>query len=235
MKKTGKHKTYVALPVYREVLPQTVVSLLTLANQFEKIEFGVFVGAYIEHARNNLVELARDVKGVDRILFVDGDVSFTMEDYVNLHKALNKDPGMGAVCGMYSSHKDSKKLIVGWMNDDGSMPLEAENQKRGWEAIASGDVVEVDKAGAGFMMVDMKVFDKIDPVWFATIVEAGHFWGEDTYFLQLLKKNGYRPSIHGGVVVTHTGPTDHRPEINDDSKMLREILDRTIEQAEVSN
>ncbi|MHC4145713.1 MAG: hypothetical protein ACYSUD_13150 [Planctomycetota bacterium] len=237
-KKKGKHKTYIGLPVYREVLPQTVVSLLSVSQRFDNIDFGVYAGCYIEHARNNLAELARR-ENADRILFVDGDVSFTLDDYVDMHRAMNESPDSGAICGMYSSHKDSEKLIVGFMHDDGSMLMEAECQKRGWEAIENKSLVPVDKAGAGFMMVDMKVFDKIDPPWFNTITEAGRFWGEDTYFLQLLKHNGYSPKINGGVVVTHTGPTPHKPEVGDHSAKLLELYDCAIEthkqQNEVSN
>jgi hypothetical protein len=227
-------KTYVGLPVYREVLPQTMVSLLSICQLFDNTDFAVIDGCYIENARNTLAEMGRRQE-FDRMLFVDSDISFTIDDYLELHKALDDDPQSGAMCGMYSSHKNSDKLIVGFFDEDGGMPLEAECQERGWQAIESGDPIPVDKAGAGFMLVDMGVFEKIPPPWFNTITEAGRFWGEDTYFLQLLKQHGYVPKIHGGVVVTHTGPTPHKPELTDKTEELRKIYRLATSQNETSN
>jgi hypothetical protein len=208
-------KTFVALPLYRIVEPETCVSLLNLSQMFGPglVTFGTKQGAYIEHARNELCQ--RAVKaGADRVLFVDGDVSFDIEDYTRLQEQLDKDPGMGMVSGMYSGHKDGDWLIIGWMNEDGSMWLEDDCQLRGREMIRDKSVESVDKCGAGFMLINREVFEKIPPLWFATMAEAGEFWGEDTYFIQLLKQNGFRPSVDGGVVVSHTGPTPHKPEYN---------------------
>ena len=226
-------KTYIALPVYREVLPQTMVSLLSICQLFCNTDFAVIDGAYIENARNTLAEMGRRQE-FDGLLFVDSDISFTVDNYIDIHKALDDDPQAGAMCGMYSGHKNSNKLIVGFFSENGDALLEAECQERGWQAIESGEPVPVDKAGAGFMLVDMDVFEKIPPPWFNTITEAGRFYGEDTYFLQLLKHNGYTPKIHGGVVVTHTGPTPHKPELTDDTENLRAIYKLAVSQNETS-
>ena len=208
-------KTFVALPIYRAMEPETIVSLLDLSQMLGPglVTFGTLQGAYIEHARNDLAH--RAVKAdAGRVLFVDADISFEYEDYVRLQEKLDADPGMGMVCGMYSGHKDTDFLIVGWMAEDGHMWLEDDCQLRGLEMIRDKSVEEVDKAGAGFMLVNREVFEKIPPLWFATMAEAGDFWGEDLYFIQLLKQHGFRPSMDGGVVVTHTGPTPHRPVID---------------------
>jgi hypothetical protein len=184
------------------------------------ITFGTKQGAYIEHARNELCHMAIQA-GADRVLFVDGDVGFTVEDYVRLQEQLDKDPGMGMVSGMYSGHADEDWLIIGWMYEDGSMWLEDDCQLRGREMIRDKRVEQIDKCGAGFMLIDRPVLDKIPPLWFATMAEAGEFWGEDTYFIQLLKQHGYRPSVDGGVVVSHTGPTRHLPRY--DAHMEKQI------------
>ena len=232
----GTHlpKTYVGIPVYREVLPQTLVSLLGVCQAFGNTDFAVIDGCYIEHARNTLAEMGRQ-NGFERLLFVDSDISFTNDDYIKIQKALNDDPQAGAMCGMYSGHKSTDKLIVGFFDENGNTILEAECQERGWQAIEKGEPVPVDKAGAGFMLVDMSVFEKIPPPWFNTITEAGRFWGEDTYFLQLLKHHGYVPKIHGGIVVTHTGPTPHKPEVTDKVERDREVYRYVMEQKEKAN
>ena len=217
-------RTFVALPLYRTIQPETFVSCLNLSQVYgpERVTFGTREGAYIEHARNELVMEAKK-SGADRVLFVDGDMGFTCDDYARLHEQLDKDPGLGMISGMYSGHADGDWLIVGWMEPDGSMWLEDDCQLRGREMIRDKSVEVVDKCGAGFMLIDMGVFEKIPPLWFATMAEAGEFWGEDTYFIQLLKQNGYRPSVDGGVVVSHTGPTKHLPEYN-------KFMEKQIEQ-----
>ncbi|MHC4073411.1 MAG: hypothetical protein ACYTGS_15480 [Planctomycetota bacterium] len=120
---------------------------------------------------------------------------------------------------------------------------EHDNQLKGWGHVENGDIVEVDKAGTGFMLIDTEVFKKIPPLWFATMAEAGDFWGEDTYFLQLLKHHGYRPSCDFGVMVEHIGPTPHRPDILSDQtkkqialyKEQKENFERIQSDNETSN
>jgi hypothetical protein len=197
---------YVGVPAYRMVNPETATSLLKLVGDYPgAIGFEVLSGCYIEHARNNIAKMAQDA-GADRLLFVDSDMQFKYEDFIRLSDDLDKDPGMGAVCGIYVGWGGANRLICGWMDEEGDLGMEYDQQIKGWEHVENGDIVEVDKAGTGFMLIDMDVFEKIPPVWFATMVEAGSFWGEDTYFIHLLKHHGYRPSCDFRVRVKHVGP-----------------------------
>jgi len=200
-------KLYVGVPAYRMVNPETVTSLLNLVGEYPgAVGFEVLSGCYIEHARNNIAKMALD-SGADLLLFVDADMQFDYVDFLKLHEELEKDPGMGAVCGIYVGWGGKNRLICGWEDEDGSLGMEHDQQIRGWEHVKNGDLVPVDKAGTGFMLIDMRVFKKIPPIWFTTMVEAGSFWGEDTYFLHLLKHNGYRPSCDFSVRIKHVGPT----------------------------
>lgn len=204
---------HIGIPAYREVNANTVTSVINLQSSYKgKIGVQVLSGCYIEFARNEIAENACNL-GAERLLFVDADMAFTLDDFAKLSADLDRDPGMGAVCGIYMGWGGKENLICGWWEDGMDVPvLERDNQLRGWEHIKNKEIVEIDKAGTGFMLINTEVFKKIPPLWFATMAEAGAFWGEDTYFIQLLKKHGYRPSCDFGVCVTHIGPTPHTPK-----------------------
>jgi hypothetical protein len=212
---------YVGVPSYRYIESSTTASLLGLQGAYDgPIGFELPTGCYIEHARNNIAKNAAD-NGTDLLLFVDSDIAFEVDDFVRLYRDLEENPQMGAVCGIYTDWQGRHQLICGWLEDNGEFGYEFDNQKRAWEHVEKGDIVPVDKAGTGFMLIDVDVFRKIPPFWFATMVEAGHFWGEDTYFLHLLKHHGYSPSCDFGVKVTHTGPTRHKPDL--DYKPIKDL------------
>jgi hypothetical protein len=208
-------KVLVGVPVYRDITQRTVISLLQLSQRFQNIDFHIQSGCYIEHSRNSIANLAVQ-RGYDRLLFVDGDVSFGTKDYSRLVMALDEDPEMGMVCGIYSTWSGDNLIVAGWMNDDGSMWLEADCQKYAKDLIRKQEVHPIDKAGAGFMLIDVDVFRKIPPLWFMNMTEMGELAGEDFYFIQLLKHNGYKPSGHFGVVCGHTGPTVHFPNLDEE-------------------
>ncbi|MHC4363764.1 MAG: hypothetical protein ACYSTZ_13145 [Planctomycetota bacterium] len=235
---------HVGIPAYREVNANTVTSLINLQATYKgKIGVQILSGCYIEHARNEIANKAVSM-GAKRLLFVDADIAFSIDDFVRLSRDLDRDPGMGAVCGIYVGWGGGNGLICGWWpNGMDNTAYEHDNQLKGWGHVENGDIVEVDKAGTGFMLIDTEVFKKIPPLWFATMAEAGDFWGEDTYFLQLLKHHGYRPSCDFGVMVEHIGPTPHRPDILSDQtkkqialyKEQKENFERIQSDNETSN
>jgi hypothetical protein len=215
---------HIGVPAYREVNANTVTSITNLQTTYAgKNSLQILSGCYIEHARNEIANNAVEL-GADRLLFVDADIAFELDDFVRLSNTLDKNPDMGAVFGIYVGWGGKNNLIVGWWDEGMDTNVwEHDNQIRAWEHVKNGDVVEVDKAGTGFCLINTEVFKKIPPLWFATMAEAGGFWGEDTYFIQLLKKNGYRPSCDFGVKVSHIGPTSHIPDI--DSEVTKKQIE----------
>lgn len=120
----GKKSIMIATPCYGGLLHNTYVNsvLLVLFNERVRQKFNImttFMGndALIQRARQECVKTAMD-EGADKILFVDADISFTPEDFMNV-----VDTNLPVVGGTYR-----KKCAEPVLNFN--LPAEVEMQIR---------------------------------------------------------------------------------------------------------
>jgi len=67
----------------------------------------------------------------------------------------------------------------------------------------SGNLIEVDATGTGCLLINMSVFDKLEPPWFKFDVHNGRPVGEDFYFCNKVCEAGCRIFIDTSVEVGH--------------------------------
>jgi len=124
------------------------------------------MGTYVGEVRNSLINdgvsrmmFQKPVQGFDAFLFIDSDISFTLNDVLSLIK--HDKP---IVFGSYPRSWDESVLECGWFDEKtgfigGRYGIDKEGfQKVGW-------------AGAGFCLVKSSVFEKLTYPWYRHILK----------------------------------------------------------------
>jgi glycosyltransferase involved in cell wall biosynthesis len=208
------------MAVYDSVHPETMGSVFSIG------KYGVLdmaVGTYIERARNDIAKRAVENDN-EYLLFVDADMVFEVEDLFKLKDAMDADPKIGAVAGLYVYRDSTVKPVAHWIEDDmwqsGMYVL-----NRTLKNMEEGVVDDVDVFGTGFMLIRTEALKSFGDPYFKTKVDDsnGTFWGEDALLAKRLKDNGWRACIHFGVQVGHIGRAAFYP---------KELLNIDIPEAE---
>jgi hypothetical protein len=203
--------------------------LLVLANE-----------SLIQRARNMLVYRALSDRSTTHIMFIDADVGFQHTDVVELLK-LQAELGLDVVCGAYSrkaiewdrvraaalagrpdlDRYASSTFVLGM---DGQLDVERVRHER---------VVEIQRAGTGFMLIRREVFEKLArseqvrsfrcdsvflgqsmarsgeevPAYFDVTVhpENGQLLSEDFFFCDAWRRLGGRIHVAPWVRLSHYG------------------------------
>lgn len=153
-------------------------------------------------ARDTLVNSALKTD-CDYIFFMDCDHVFESPTDPNialntLYQCINKDPNSKSgkiVSGLYRAKQSIGFNYAMWMraNEKGFSPIQSWN----------GNWINVDVAGMGCCLIDMKVFRSIPKPWFYW--ELSGDMSEDFYFFELAKKHGYDLHIFTDVKLSHLG------------------------------
>ena len=136
--------------------------------------------------RNEAVLRAQAEK-MDYILYVDSD-SVVRQDF--LLRLLARDTDI--ISGCYHAKQPPHGAIFYRYDEDGV--------GQSVESYPEDCKYEVDYAGCGFMLIKMKVFDKIELPYFL-MAEMG----EDEYFCLKAKQAGFRVYVDTAVQVGHDG------------------------------
>jgi len=135
-----------------------------------------YQSALVEVSRNELIESARKLDA-DKVLFLDSDMTFPDTLLVDL-LATNKD----IVCCDALRKCPPFKTVV---NDAEGNEIDHEN--------CEFDLVELMGASTAAMLVDMKVFDRIDrPYFHVAWKDDNTFQGEDYYFSDKVRTKGFK-------------------------------------------
>ncbi len=150
-------KLFVALPIYRDVDPYFMRSVVALAAGFEKLGFHVVVcpsngDSLINRARNGLTTqfLRSDCT---HMLFIDCDLVFSLD---HLDRIMSHDVDL--VGGIYTKKQEGPVCIVANKLDE---PVQQE-----------GDLMPVKYIGTGFMCISRNVFERMiekfgEDMWYA--------------------------------------------------------------------
>ena len=166
----------------------------------------------IPRARNNLAGKFLHNTNATHLMFIDSDIRFNPTDIIKLLTA-DKD----ICCGAYPVKQMPPQLVI---NDLTNGELE-------------GDLVEVNTAGTGFMLIKRDVFNKMidnfpktkysdnvglgaqyNPYLYALfdtdISEEGYYLSEDWTFCLRWRSIGGKVWIHKGIDLGHVGTYEYR-------------------------
>ncbi|MDR7528639.1 MAG: glycosyltransferase family A protein [Armatimonadota bacterium] len=129
-------------------------------------------------ARNRLLETALS-HGMSYLLFLDDDVLFPDVAALRLWTLMQLHPEAAAITGVYTTKFQPAEPMLYLGTGDGAY----------WD-WALGDLIHVESAGAGCVLVDLTKVKQVEPPWFVDEIstgEAGHqHVGHDRYFFQRL-------------------------------------------------
>lgn len=189
---TENKLVFLGIPALASVATHTMMSVISAANFIKcRSMLHTQVGCYVDNARDKIVEDAKQ-RGATHLMFIDSDMEFPPEA---IQKLL--DYNLDIVAGLYPRRQypyrptinriNSKKLII-----PSSFPYDR--------------LFEVDAAGTGFMLIDMKVFAKLgEPPYF----KIQNFYGkpirDDVFFCISARKKGFKVWVDPTMTIGHVG------------------------------
>lgn len=162
-------------------------------------------GTYIQRTRNEIAYRVRQMEMGERpthILWVDADMTFHEGALLRL-----LDWEVPIVGGLYRGRSEVGNPIVGRKNDRGiweTTKLYADLHA----ALANEEYLyeKIDHVGTGFMLVDIRVFDRLERPWFRVVDDdVDNELGEDAYFCAQAKAAGIEVAVDLGCQCGHIG------------------------------
>ena len=173
-------RVVIAIPLASSLIYwQVVAGILSLEKPAET-DLMVFQGALVDRARNQLVEqmLTHPIEPT-HIFFMDGDILPARDTLTRLLVA--QEP---IISGVYRKRTPPHE----------PMAFRFHGTKKILKPIATTlkKKTEVDVVGAGCLLIERQVFEKIKGPWFTSEwTQAGHL-SEDFSFCQKAKKSGFK-------------------------------------------
>lgn len=195
-------KITLAICTNRLVQPKTLQSLLEMVAYSKELDFHILVAnrGYTTGENRNYCVVQAQKNGSGYLLFVDDDMilpEYTLESLLE-HKVDVVGVNSYSRCLPLSS-------TVGLMDKDGKYMHP--DKHTAWEMRIPSSLFEAYFVGAGVMLIDMKVFNKIDKPYFAfTADENGMILnGEDGYFCDQVRKSGMKVWCDPEIEIGHIG------------------------------
>lgn len=214
MGKLGEMKKItLAICTNRGVRPKTVQSLLDLVNYAKDVEFQILVaerGYTVGENRNYCVVQAQK-NGSEYLFFVDDDMTFPKETLERLLANGKEVIGVNSYsrCLPLSS-------TVGLMDEKGEYK---HPERHPAFAMKIPEVpFQAFFVGAGVMLIDMKVFEKIKKPYFEFVMgkDGQIVHGEDGSFCEKFKKAGGEIWCDPTIEIGHLGEFEFKKEVNND-------------------
>lgn len=216
----------ISTPAYSGVIYTDYLnSIIRLLNNPTKdVSFDVLTinnESLISRARNKLANICLNIKGVDKVFFIDGDIGFTREEFLSLVTSDKKVIGGSTPLKGFSA---TGEFVLNFVHPD--FPNRSPNDLAAMELYYNSPVVPVKYLGNAFLSIDISVFrelaDKCNSYtapngqvyyeFFRTGVFDGEDLSEDYYFCKLCKDNGIQPYLHTKVLTSHTGTHRWNPK-----------------------
>lgn len=194
-------KILVGVPTGSSIMTRTAQSLLQWQSQRIFPSNLVFKQeTVLEKARNELVWQAVEM-GATHLMCIDSDMVFK-PDAIDTLVSRNKD----IIGGVYYGRMMPKRMVF---RIEDEMPQEIDISKE-------EDVFEVDFVATGFLLINMRVFTKMEPPFFKmhwTPEDFGikkrpfpqNFMGEDAYFCLSAKQKGFSVWADQTIPLGHVG------------------------------
>lgn len=200
-------KITLAICTNRDIKARTLQSLLELVD-YGKFDFHILVaqrGYTIAENRNYCVVQA-EKNGSDYLFFIDDDMTFLPDTLESMlaHKVDVVGVNSYSRCLPLSS-------TVGLIKEGKYMHPD---KHTAWEMKIPSELFKCFFVGAGIMLIDMKVFDKIEKPYFEFIYGKNGMvlHGEDGTFCEKVKKAGMDIYCDGSIEVGHLGEYEYKKE-----------------------
>ena len=144
----------------------------------------------IADARNSLVEQAMQ-EGASHLLMMDTDQIYPTDTLEKL-LAHNVD-----VCGVRVHSRWPPFAPVFYRGSLGAYQYVEDDE------MYSGNLVEIDATGTGCLLVNMAIFDKLEPPWFKFSMIRERPVGEDIYFCHIVREAGFHIYVDTSIEVGH--------------------------------
>jgi len=186
----NKLKITVGIPTNRGVKAKTIFSLLEMVVFSKHIFHFVIATEGYTIAENRAYITTQALKNKsDYLLFCDDDMVFPPD---TLERLL--------------AHK---KDVIGVASHSRCLPLKTTVQLLDGTVSAEfpKELLEVKQVGTGIMLIDIKVFEKIDKPYFNTKSHENGFtlMGEDAWFCSQAKQAGFHIYCDGSLKIGHVG------------------------------
>lgn len=204
-------KILIGVPALTAPAFETTVSLLNLRDE---CHFNSAVrlkkATYIHTARNQFVYDAVDM-GADYLMFIDGDMQFKPHAFNNMvERAIRKDWDITG--GLYVSRYNEKiNIIKNIITPKNDLPYLQDIR----EVPTMNEPFEVDVIGTGFLLIKMRVFQKLEPPFFyysnppdfgmKDVPFPDNFMGEDVVFCLNARKAGFKIYCDPTIELGHVG------------------------------
>lgn len=206
-------KVTLAICTNRDVKSKTLDSLLRLVNETKDVEFDILVasrGYTISENRNYCVAHAQK-NGSDYLFFVDDDMTFPSDTLTRLLAHKKEVVGVNSYsrCLPLSS-------TVGKMDEKGEYMHPDKYPK--WEMEIPGEMFKAYFVGAGVLLINMEVFNRIEKPYFSfETYEEDELKGmvkngEDGLFCDNVRKAGMDVWCDGTIHVGHIGDFEYKRE-----------------------
>lgn len=184
-----KTKVFIAIPTTGNIRTELAFFLIHLDENYDTEVLFTFGGG-ITHNRNLLVENFLMTE-YEWLLFIDSDI---MPPFNVLEMTKNRRD----ICsGVYYQWKDDKLVPLVYKKES--------NHYKIFYNIDENDVVEVDGAGAGCLLINRRVFEAIKKPYFIFEYDKGGLCtlSEDLYFCEKAKKAGFKIFVDRKMICDH--------------------------------
>ncbi len=192
-----KTKVFIAVPTTGNIRTELATFLLGLERQQDyEIITGFTTSGGITHNRNHLVDtfLKTDYEW---LMFIDSDTV-----------------PPGKVLDMTKNGKDICSGIYHQGQFDSIVPVVYSKKKKGYglyiDDKTKDNVVEVDGVGAGCLLINRKVFEKMEKPYFMFLFDENGYCtlGEDFYFCKKAHKAGFKIWVDRRISARHFKTVD---------------------------
>ncbi len=186
-------KVFIGLPIGETIYPKTA---LHLAHAFRTLRCNAALGTHsscdIVGNRIQLVKLAQE-QNATHIMFIDHDMAFPPGEVNPIERLLSHD----------------KDIMGAWYNFR-TRGIPAPPVGSPVDQVSETDIFKCNVVGTGFMLINMKVFEKFDETktnyfQFGRRGDGSLAWGEDAYFCLEAAKLGFEVWADPQVQIRHIG------------------------------
>lgn len=148
------------------------------------------VRTYRQEARQGIVTEAKKV-GATHLLMLDDDHVFNGEVFSKIWSSMQEKPEeRQVISALYFTRGLPCAPCIFKRTGQGTVPI---------YYYPKDELMQVDVVGFGFILFDMRVFERINPPWF----NLSMGFGEDAAFCERLTLAGMQPWVHTGAQVGH--------------------------------
>lgn len=183
---------FIGIPALASVATRTMMSVISASNFIKsRAMIHTQVGCYVDNARDKIVEDAR-AQNATHLMFIDSDMEFPPD---GIQRLIERD--LDIVGGLYPRRQYPYRPTINRINGKKLIVPSSYPKDR---------LFEVDAVGTGFLLIKMKVFDKLgDPPYFKIQKFYDVPIRDDVFFCVSARKKGFNVWVDPTIKLGHVG------------------------------